>query len=399
PSHNAENFAKPIKKTSSKADRRSAGGTGGGSESSILSKSKHQQALNLLNKQRELLELQYNENTGQVDGSGAGKQKLEEESSIAVIRMLNEGVIKVQNRLVEFKKILAKVKDDNKRHGVVLELIDKCNFHLLQVSSFIGSNSGLIMDNANSTRIAGMEKTPGSGKQPVVFVEINNQHKGGNTSLSDTNANKIPRLSQSGGAATEQPSDSTTTIVSLSGPITQVNAQMQREANNALSSIAPPPGSTSAPGTSLSGSSMVPSSSSLGEGTGGGAISLVGLDTSSLSTDPSQLRVLSKRKIQELVNEIDPNSRIEPEVEDLLCDIADEFIDSVVGFSCELARHRKSNVLEAKDIQLHLERNWNIRVPGFATDEIRTVKKSTLLPNYQQKLNAINYVKNLKRFD
>ncbi|KAJ2373826.1 hypothetical protein IW150_003429, partial [Coemansia sp. RSA 2607] len=42
-------------------------------------------------------------------------------------------------------------------------------------------------------------------------------------------------------------------------------------------------------------------------------------------------RILSKRKIQELVGEIDPLERLEPAVEDILCDIADEFIESVTA--------------------------------------------------------------------
>ncbi|KAJ1675005.1 Transcription initiation factor TFIID subunit 12 [Spiromyces aspiralis] len=113
----------------------------------------------------------------------------------------------------------------------------------------------------------------------------------------------------------------------------------------------------------------------------------------------SGARVLSKRKIQELVGEIDPNERLEPEVEDILCDIADEFIESVTSFACQLAKHRKSNVLEAKDVQLHLERNWNIRIPGFSADEIRSVRKATLPASHQQRMQAINMMKNVKKFD
>ncbi|KAJ1913380.1 Transcription initiation factor TFIID subunit 12 [Mycoemilia scoparia] len=110
-------------------------------------------------------------------------------------------------------------------------------------------------------------------------------------------------------------------------------------------------------------------------------------------------RLLSKRKIQDLVGEIDPNERLEPEVEDILCDIADEFIESVTSFACQLAKHRKSNVLEAKDVQLHLERNWNIRIPGFASDEIRSVRKTTYPASHQHRMQAINMMKNLKKFD
>jgi len=76
-----------------------------------------------------------------------------------------------------------------------------------------------------------------------------------------------------------------------------------------------------------------------------------------------------RRSIQDLVASIDPNVKIEPDVEDLLLTIADEFIDSAANFSCRMAKHRGADTLDVSDLQLHLERNHNIRIPGFASDD------------------------------
>lgn len=112
-------------------------------------------------------------------------------------------------------------------------------------------------------------------------------------------------------------------------------------------------------------------------------------DVTMLSLDDNRARKRNtpgdqsmRRTIQDLVSSIDPNVKIEPEVEDLLLNIADEFIDSVTNFSCRLAKHRGGDTLEVRDLQLHLERNHNIRIPGFSSDETRlSLSQSTLAPS------------------
>ncbi|XP_019187156.1 PREDICTED: transcription initiation factor TFIID subunit 12 [Ipomoea nil] len=100
-------------------------------------------------------------------------------------------------------------------------------------------------------------------------------------------------------------------------------------------------------------------------------------------------RILSKRSIQELVTQIDPSEKLDPDVEDILVDIAEDFVESITTFGCSLAKHRKSSVLESKDILINVERNWNISLPGFSGDEIRTYKKPFTTDIHRERLAVI----------
>ncbi|AMD18968.1 HBR067Cp [Eremothecium sinecaudum] len=132
--------------------------------------------------------------------------------------------------------------------------------------------------------------------------------------------------------------------------------------------------------------------------TGGSAMNASSLTTPVMTKLPpyevENDRVMSKRKLRELVKSVgiddgDGETTIDGDVEELLLDLADDFITNVTSFACRLAKHRKSDNLDVRDIQLHLERNWNIRIPGYAADEIKSTKKWNPTPAYNQKLQGI----------
>ncbi|KAH7512140.1 hypothetical protein FEM48_Zijuj12G0058900 [Ziziphus jujuba var. spinosa] len=135
--------------------------------------------------------------------------------------------------------------------------------------------------------------------------------------------------------------------------------------------------------------SITPKSSSLATVQPGTAQSGSQNRTAAKEVDETSNRILSKRSIHELVNQIDPSERLDPEVEDILMDIADDFVESITTFGCSLAKHRKSTMLEAKDILLHLDRNWNINLPGFGGDEIKTYRKPIMNDIHKERLAAI----------
>nr|CAG4645926.1 EOG090X0HZC [Lynceus sp. MCZ IZ 141354] len=111
--------------------------------------------------------------------------------------------------------------------------------------------------------------------------------------------------------------------------------------------------------------------------------------------DTSQL-VLTKTRLQELVREVDPNEHLDEDVEELLLQIADDFIESTVNSACLLSKHRNSSTLEVKDVQTHLERQWNMWIPGFGTDELRPYKRAPVTEAHKQRMALIR--KTLKKY-
>ncbi|KAI4300451.1 hypothetical protein L6164_033829 [Bauhinia variegata] len=108
-----------------------------------------------------------------------------------------------------------------------------------------------------------------------------------------------------------------------------------------------------------------------------------------VDTDESCNRIVSKRSIHELVNQVDPLEKLDPEVTDILVDIAENFLESITRSGCSLAKHRKSTTLEARDVLLHVEKNWNMTLPGFGGDEIKGYRKPLTSDIHKERLAAI----------
>lgn len=92
-------------------------------------------------------------------------------------------------------------------------------------------------------------------------------------------------------------------------------------------------------------------------------------------------------KVNDLVKSIDKNYTLEPQAQEQVLQLVDDFADKVVQQAIRLAQHRGSKVLDAQDMQLILEKQWGIVVPGLgpaarglkraaADDEPRSKKAS-----------------------
>lgn len=176
------------------------------------------------------------------------------------------------------------------------------------------------------------------------------------------------------------PSTNTISAMQL-GNVLQVGNTLSTAASGPLPNIASAPPQVSAPAAVQSTSTVKAQS----------AASSV---TNSISDAPAQL--LSKARLQDLVREIDPTVQLDDEVEELLMQLADDFVETAVNSASLLAKHRKAHTVDVKDVQLYLERNWNMWIPGFGNDEVRPFKRASTTDAHKQRLALIR--KALKKY-
>ncbi|KAK7707556.1 Transcription initiation factor TFIID subunit 12 [Diaporthe eres] len=111
-------------------------------------------------------------------------------------------------------------------------------------------------------------------------------------------------------------------------------------------------------------------------------------------------RVLNRKKLDDLVRQVcggqaegQEGNVLTPDVEESILNLADSFVDRLLHSACNNAKQRGSKVLEIRDIQLVLERTYNIRIPGYSSDELRTVRKVLPAQGWITKMSAIQAAK------
>lgn len=54
------------------------------------------------------------------------------------------------------------------------------------------------------------------------------------------------------------------------------------------------------------------------------------------------------------MKEVDPNEQLDDDVEDLMLEMSNDFVEEMVQAACVFAKHRKSKTVEAKDVKMFL---------------------------------------------
>ncbi|TDG46861.1 hypothetical protein AWZ03_006745 [Drosophila navojoa] len=194
-------------------------------------------------------------------------------------------------------------------------------------------------------------------------------------------------------------SDLFTTLDSNSGqhdtPMASPSQHSPMTNNNSNSSSTQNGGATAAQTAAAAGVSGGGSGGSSGSGAGAGTSGNKGTSHSA-ATGAENTPMLTKPRLTELVREVDTTTQLDEDVEELLLQIIDDFVEDTVKSTSAFAKHRKSNKIEVRDVQLHFERKYNMWIPGFGTDELRPYKRAAVTEAHKQRLALIR--KTIKKY-
>jgi histone H3/H4 len=77
-----------------------------------------------------------------------------------------------------------------------------------------------------------------------------------------------------------------------------------------------------------------------------------------------QIPLIGER-VQDLVKSVDPSYVLENQAEEQLLELADDFLEKICRQSVRVAKHRGSDVVDVRDVQLMLQTQWGIVIPGL----------------------------------
>jgi transcription initiation factor TFIID subunit 12 len=79
--------------------------------------------------------------------------------------------------------------------------------------------------------------------------------------------------------------------------------------------------------------------------------------------------------LEKMIKECAPGETFDEDVKTALLQLADDFVEEVAMQSHKLAKLRNADVIDVKDVALHLEREWDIVVPGTSGEELKPYKR------------------------
>lgn len=92
----------------------------------------------------------------------------------------------------------------------------------------------------------------------------------------------------------------------------------------------------------------------------------------------NEQHILTSKNIVDICREIDTNITIDNDCQDILMQLSDDIFNQIVVSSCKLSNLRRSKTLDLKDVQLCLEKFWDINIPGFLSESVDKVKLSKI---------------------
>ncbi|KAJ5080519.1 transcription initiation factor tfiid subunit 12 [Anaeramoeba ignava] len=78
-----------------------------------------------------------------------------------------------------------------------------------------------------------------------------------------------------------------------------------------------------------------------------------------ISNQPNSQGVSSRKKLKDIISQIDSQLTYDLRVEDFLYEVLDEFVEKITQQACDFALHRNSKDLEDQDIHLSVRQHFS----------------------------------------